>query len=854
MIALGSKIYRTDKLQNTVTYEGTGLFYYSNYPKLYIKNESIDIASLDDSMRRVLEQLNRVASEININGFIITSGKDGQHGGSVNRTSLHYSGKAIDVSFREAISSKPIQGINVKWSTIYSKLYNFLNSTNIPGWTVKYDVVVEKDHIHIEYDPRDASYLQNGPNLSETKTESSYETIVEHLRYVHSDKSIKTVNELLNKPLFSIYKDKLSDLLNYKGKTTLTNRERIESRYTKDDKFDTLKIGTVILLDPDKIDRDFLSRQSENQVTDLTSFPMFLSEIREEIENSEGYVPSVNLKEQVAVEFLNTVLSVWVYCKSLDEIIDITSLCNNVSVTSAIPSSSFSIDTIFIEGTTIDDISKNNENNIVTSIISKGISEISRIVSSNDIIWIRFEQLNVEKERNNSLKVSNSELANNYYDFIGLVSTVVPTVNLNSNTGSCSISGQCLSKVFIDDEAIFFPLSVIKDSFSGNLIIGPSDNNRLFKRLFSDGQYYTKFAKSFRTIKDTLSYYINQLSQIGLLPYDKDNTFFESYKSDRGDRRTKLYSIKGEEVEDSLQRGIYQIIKLQIDKAIQNRTVVDATVSNPSGNLMSLFYKICQPPLVEFFFDTYKDTFNMVVRKPPFDEASIKSWLSRGSQDLYVIDQGNVMQESLFFENNFYTWFQIYNSGVFIGMNQQTALTYVPIVSLPEYVDLWGSKPLSVTSNYTISNTTMVQREKEQVLQDLIYLIESHMYLPFSRKGTIILNHGDRRIKKGSFIEYERTGEIFYVDAVVNSASISGNQVSRNTVLQVSRGLEKRYVDRNVVVDGQEMSYFKIVNLKELKETLETYLLNGNRDSIMKQFIVNKDVFNFFLKKRQMTE
>lgn len=852
MINLGSKIYRTDKLSNTITYEGTGLFYYSNFPKLYIKHEGVDIQSLDDSMRRVLEQLNRVAGEIGIRGFIITSGKDSQHGGSAKRSSLHYSGKAIDISYREAISSKTILGMNVKWGIIYSKLYNFLNSTNIPGWTIKYDVVVEKDHIHIEYDPRNAQGTLDNINLSDQKTESSFETKVEHLRYVHSDKSIKTINELLNKPLFSIYKDNLSELLNYKGKTTLTNRERIESRYTKEDKFDTLKIGTIILLDPEKIDRDFLSRQSESQVVDLTSFPMFLSDIREEIENSEGYVSSMDIKEQVKVEFLNTVLSVWVYCKSLNEIIDITPLCNNVSVTSAIPSSSFSIDTIYLENQDITKIS--DKDKVLNSIPGNGISEVSRIISTNDIIWIRFEQLKLEKERTKSLKVNNSELANKYYDFIGMVNIVSPTINLNNNTGNCSITGQCLSKVFIDDEAIFFPLSVIKDSISGNLIIGPSDNNRLIKRLFSDGQFYTKFSRSFRTIKDTLSYYINQLSNIGLIPYDQDGTFFESYKSDKGDRRTKLYSIKGEDVEDSLQRGIYQIIKLQIDKAIQNRTVADATLSNPNGSLMSLFFKICQPPLVEFFFDTYKDTFNMVVRKPPFDEASIKSWLNRGNQDLYVIDQSNVSQESLFFENNFYTWFQIYNNGVFIGMNQQTALTYVPIVALPEYVDLWGSKPLSVNSNYTISNTTSTQKEKEQVVQDLIYLIESHMYLPFSRKGTITLNHGDRRIKKGSFIEYERTGEIFYVDAIVNSASISGNQVNRTTVLQVSRGLEKRYVDRNVVVDGQEMSYFKIVNLSDLKETLMNYLLNGDRNSVMKQFAVNKDVFNFFLKKRQITE
>lgn len=852
MINLGTKIYRTD----TVFDLKTGLYYYSNYPKVYIKYKTVNIESLDDSMGRVLEQLNRVAGEIHIKGFMVTSGKDSNHPGSENRTSLHYSGKGIDISFYEAITGKFIEGINVKWGSIYSKLYNFLNSTNLPTWTVKYDVVIESNHIHIEYDPRGLKG-EKVIEAKEEKKESQMETVLEPLRYIHVDKGIKTVNDLLNKPLFSIYKDKLSELLNYKGKTTLTNKQRIESRYTKEDSFDMLKTGTVILLDPEKVDRDFLSRQSEGQVTDLTSFPMFLTEIREEIESSNGYSPSIDLTEDVTVEYLNSVASVWVYSKSLDMVIDITPLCNKINTTSAIPTSSFSIDLAYIEGVKIDDIFNNSEgeNGVVNSIIENGISEFARILSPNDIIWIRFEQLDIEGERiGHTLEVNRSELANKYYDLIGLIDIASPSVALNSSTGVVSVTGQCLSKVFVDDEAIFFPLSVIKDSFTGNLIIGPSDNNKLIQRLFSDGTYYTKFAKSFRNIKDTLSYYINQLSQIGLIPGDQEDTFFESYKSDSGDRRTKLYTIKGENVEDKLQHGIYQIIKLNIDESIQNRTVADSSVSNPSGSLLSLFYKICQPPLVEFFFDTYKDTFNMVVRKPPFDEKSIKEWLKRGYTDLYVISDTNVQQESLFFENNFYTWFQIYNSGAFIGMNQQTALTYVPIVSLPEYVDLWGSKPLSVTSNYTVTNTMVVQKEKEQIIQDLLYLIESNMYLPFSRKGTIILNHGDRRIKKGSFIEYGRTSEIFYVEAVINSMSISGNQVSRSTTLQVSRGLKKRFVDRNVVVNGKEMSYFKIVDLKSLKETLEKYLQEGNRDSILKKVIVDPDVFKFFLEKKQMSD
>ena len=845
MINLGTKIARVDKNGKPVPLDWSGSHYYSNYPKVYIQTERVKIENLDNSMRRVLEQLNRLAGELHLKGFIITSGNDSRHYGSVSRKSLHYEGKAVDVSFKEATTGNLIPGITVKWGTVYSKLYHSLNSTLIPDYKIEYDIVLETNHIHIEYDPR-------GPGNKDTaksdRTESGDERKLEHLKYVHSDKSITTLSQLMNKPLFSVYKDNRSELLDYKGQTTMTNRQRIKSRYQEGDTFDMIKIGTVLLLDPMKIDRDFLSRQSENQVVDLTSFSLFLTKIREEIENSPGYVPSVISKESFDVEYISSHVSVWVYSKSLDKIIEISPICNSINTSSSIPTSTFNLEASYIEGLSIDDF-YNNE--ALISVIQNGISELQRVVTTNDIIWIRFEQLDIEKDRKEkSAEISNSALAGKYYDFIGLVDLVTPTVVMGNSSGSISISGQCLSKVLTDDEAIFFPLSVLQDSFSGNLLIGPSNNNRLISRLFSSGQFHTKFAHSFRNIKETLSFYINQLSNMGVLPETRNSDFFESY----GDRRTKMYAIKGEEVQSPFQRGIYQIIKLEIDEAIQNRTVVDASVSNPQGSLMSLFYKVCQPPLVEFFFDTYRDTFSMVVRKPPFDSKSIQDWLNRGNQDLYVVEEGNISQENLFFENNFYTWFQIYNNGVFLGMDKQVALTYVPIVSLPEYVDLWGSKPLSVTSNYTVTNTTVTEKDKEQVIQDLIYLIESNAYLPFTRRGTIVLNKGDRRIKKGSYIEYERTGEVFYVEAVINSASISGNQVNRSTVLQVSRGMIKRFVDKSstvLVYEGEEINYFNLVNLENLKSALKEFMIKNKGKSLMKAVLVNKEVFNFFLSKKQ---
>lgn len=63
----------------------------------------------------------------------ITSGKDGVH----MTTSLHYAGLAVDVRTRD-LSASQIEAVR-------AALARELGSN--------FDVVVESDHIHIEYDP-----------------------------------------------------------------------------------------------------------------------------------------------------------------------------------------------------------------------------------------------------------------------------------------------------------------------------------------------------------------------------------------------------------------------------------------------------------------------------------------------------------------------------------------------------------------------------------------------------------------------------------------------------------------------------------------------------------------------------
>ena len=67
--------------------------------------------------------------------LVITSVNDGKH----SFTSLHYSGSAIDIRTRELPEADSIQAVGEEIRQ---------------GLSNEYDVVVESDHIHIEYQPK----------------------------------------------------------------------------------------------------------------------------------------------------------------------------------------------------------------------------------------------------------------------------------------------------------------------------------------------------------------------------------------------------------------------------------------------------------------------------------------------------------------------------------------------------------------------------------------------------------------------------------------------------------------------------------------------------------------------------
>jgi len=90
----------------------------------------VDISRLNREIRRALPKIETVYVQYS-ETFVITSTYEGNHGAG----SLHYGNDAVDVGLAEANATK---------------IYNVIKE-RLKG---SFDVVLEGDHIHIEYDPK----------------------------------------------------------------------------------------------------------------------------------------------------------------------------------------------------------------------------------------------------------------------------------------------------------------------------------------------------------------------------------------------------------------------------------------------------------------------------------------------------------------------------------------------------------------------------------------------------------------------------------------------------------------------------------------------------------------------------
>lgn len=660
-----------------------------------------------------------------------------------------------------------------------------------------------------------------------------------------------------------------------------TNLKRIWQQYDKQERKDYeedynngtlpyIKPSTVVMIPTDKLQLEFVKAARSGQFLSQVDMKSFWAEKYETLINNEDFFPEPeNLGSgPIDVRIAPQSLKVWIYLRSINKIVDISSFVLTATSIKSKSSGNFMIRIAPFRGDGAtgfkDGFSEvfnvfNDEGRQVRSFIEK-YSQL------NDVVFLRFEKLKMEKdtlmsEGSNDLEIPPNMLVNegsnfNVWDMIGLVDTV--SVDVGDSMGSVSISGRDFSKLFTEDGSYFMPLKWVEGS-KDRWFYGGDEQDEWFKRNVVTGNYDYLFNYGFRGIRETLWFVINVLSNMGIVPDD----LFSAYKG----RRTKSYEIDDNNEHKSQKvNGIWQIVKVFVEDKLEDRSVVDPSFANPDGSLMSFVNKICQEPFVEVIFDTYIDTLDIVVRQPPFNEEAIKD-IVEGNKYI-TIESGKLINYSLSYDDRAYSWYQLFPQNNFTGTRDFTSLAYIPIIYLNEYTKIWGNKKQQINDIYIslsaisgTEGTSDLNSMAAAMLNDLLFTIETSAYLPFTRRGTITLT-GDRRIKVGTFVRLEATDELFYVTNVVQEIAF-GEELSRTTILTVERGMYFPILSGNLSKDirdntdgsldmgGEKPSYFKIVEIDKIREDIKNIKVENNDSKAAGgKHAVNKQQFEYFLKRK----
>lgn len=621
-------------------------------------------------------------------------------------------------------------------------------------------------------------------------------------------------------------------------------------------------ISTTIMLQEAVNQKQFLKQ---------SSFDAYWNDNYKELISDPEYQPAdylgyIDDNESLMIRYHSLNVKIWIYLKSIDKVIDVSPYIINVTTSKVFSGSSFSIDLVSFKDLSINK-STGNYFDIINTVTGKGFeykSFLEKFLQVNDIVFIRFERLQCEKEEKSqskdTIEISKNKLSNNsqhknVWDMIGIIDSCVENYNSQNNIKLTSIIGRDIEKLFVEDGSYFLPLREIQGSQELWWYCGGT-NDAWFKRNIITGDFQYLWSYGFKKLNEMIFFIINIMSNLGLVKSD----VFDSWN----DIRTTSYEITGAPTLEV--KGIWQIVKVFVEDAIQQRVVVDSSIGNPNGTLMDYMNRICQQPFVEFFFDTYVNTIDIIVRQPPFTEKAIMGVVSSGK--FITIKSQDVRSCNLSYDSRVYSWYQIHMQNMANGGdNEYVSLAFVPIVYLNNYAELWGNRKLEITDIYLkyeekkgIEDTEKFTTMQAAVLNDLLFLIETNAYLPFTRRGTIEIN-GDRRVKIGTFILNEFTNEFFYVTGVTNNVSFTENGLQRTTILQVERGMYYPLLtgDTGSIIKRKDNSieigktpekgnYFGIVKLDTIKEAINKAQA-GEKVSLQNP-IVDQTQFEYFLNRK----
>jgi hypothetical protein len=611
-----------------------------------------------------------------------------------------------------------------------------------------------------------------------------------------------------------------------------------------------------------------------------TKLKAYLTEAYKNINNDPDNVPAAyNILDTSVARIRHHNISVWIYSKALGKIYDVSKYCYNLHTGSNMDSGgtfSISLEGIRdLEDTlTFGDDLVNMYKLEPNSVGQVQMSYFAKYFQQKDVVWLRYEKLSLKKEQkrntvSQSFEVEPSQLKDQIYDMIGLIENVSESTNYSITERNITITGKDLTLLLSEDASYFYPLLF---AMGGDAIMtGGDEGSNWYKRnVFKEGIFESFFTLGERKIKDSIGFVINQLSNLGVVP----STLFKDFekndlnKGDRsGQRRKQALRItsSGNSNTDYLKwsdvQGIWQIIDVFCDEKLDNRVQIDAMLQKAEGSLLGMMQSFCQQPLVEFTGDTFGDKYVFFARQPIFNKESVRDFISKNF--IVEIEAKDVYNQNLDWETQFYTSYEIRPNASFLAYDHYTALSYIPMVFFSTIAEDYGNHPYSISDSYIDERSLpgggaspTITAFRESVIADLSLIIETTAYLPFTRKGSLTIN-GDRRIKKGTWIYFKPTNEIYYVSSVDQDFSCSSKTIDRTTTLTVERGMIRDYalgIERN----GVKYSYFDIVDIT-LMETLmkASDAVNGTikttPDKVKKAaFDVNPEVYKFFKTRKQL--
>lgn len=467
----------------------------------------------------------------------------------------------------------------------------------------------------------------------------------------------------------------------------------------------------------------------------------------------------------------------------------------------------------------------------------------TKYVQTNDVVFIRFERLKLETDDlegsvSTDSTVPNSKLGTGVvWDMMGLVDTVDCEINAETTDYAVNISGRDLMKLFVEDGSYFIPLKFVQGS-KDRWFYGGDPESSWFKRNMVSGNYDYYFAYEFQKIKNVVWFVINQLSNIEIVPTE----LFASCALQK--QKLPVETPDGEQEKNAVE-GIWQMIQVWVDDQLEDRRVVDRSLANPEGTLMDLFKKVCQDPFVEFWGDTWNNGFDLLIRQPPFTQSAIVETLNSGT---YIsITNKDILSINLNYDDRAFSWYRLMPQNGWTGSSQFSSLAFLPILFFDEFTKIYGNRRCIINDIYISEKSLLGNKSasglttlSQMLLNDLLFVVETSAYLPFTRKGTIVIN-GDRRIKVGTFVRLEATGEIFYVTGVNNTISFSNQTIDRVTVLTVERGMLIKYI----------YDYFRIINLDEIRQAVIDAGDEGDANPEAPAGTgVNTSVFEFFQQRK----